>query len=109
MVRNSRKNKKHGDYLTIIGIILLVLGIIILFSDLFFIGILSAVIGALFILATTAKEPKVAQSHQSQNQQINNDDAHGRDPVLHYEVTKGHFGDSSKQSLSYQGKKTRWR
>ncbi len=33
----------------------------------------------------------------------------GRDPALHYEVTKGKFGNNSRQSLTYKGKKTRWR
>jgi type III secretory pathway component EscV len=111
--RQSRKEKQR-DYLVIIGIILLVLGIIIFFSELFFIGILLAVIGALFILANTAKEPKVAQSQQHQIQECqsphgNHDNASKRDPVLDYEVKKGHFGDPSKQSLTYVGKKTRWR
>jgi len=88
-----------------VGITIVVLGIfIIALSELLFIGVLLAGIGVIVIFANQAKEPKVTESLS-----VNKDDAHGRDPVLHYEVTKGHFGDPSKQSLTYKGKKTRWR
>jgi hypothetical protein len=52
------------------------------------------------------KSTKKSSCQQSKKK---SDDARGRDPVLHYEVTKGKFGDSSRQSLSYSGKKTRWK
>jgi hypothetical protein len=31
------------------------------------------------------------------------------DPALHYEVNNGQFGNNLRQSLTYRGKKTRWR
>jgi hypothetical protein len=49
------------------------------------------------------------QKKVANNQIKKSDDSGGRDPVLHYEVTKGKSGDPNRQSLSYSGKKTRWR
>jgi hypothetical protein len=118
MVRSSRGNKKKGDYLTFIGIGLIILGFFIFFgfffSEVFYLGIFLGMVGLIFIFVDQEDIPKVANTQQHQIQECqspgrNHDDSHGRDPVLQYEVSKGHFGDSSKQSLTYQGKKTRWR
>jgi hypothetical protein len=104
-LEKKRRYKKQGEYLALAGLILLILSVVIIpSSGLFLIGFFLVGAGAIVIFTNQAKEPRVSES-----QQVNNDDAHGRDPVLHYEVTKGHFGDSSKQSLTYSGKKTRWR
>jgi len=37
------------------------------------------------------------------------EESNGRDPALHYEVTTGQFGNNSRQSITYRGKKTRWK
>jgi len=60
------------------------------------------------IFSNPADRKPTARKTNSQSNE-NDDDNRGRDPVLHYEVTKGKFGNSSRQSLSYSGKKARWK
>ena len=77
------------DQITIAVIIIAIIIIVVFLIDKYFLK--------------STKKPRYQQSNKK------SDDARGRDPVLHYEVTKGKFGDSSRQSLSYSGKKTRWK
>jgi hypothetical protein len=46
---------------------------------------------------------------KNNNQKKESSDRQRRDPVLHYEATKGNSGDPKRQSLTYSGKKIRWR
>ncbi len=99
--------KKQGGFWIWVSLVFLILGLLSLFISETFFGVLFIGIGIILFIAF-GEEP-VKRNTVAQRQGINNDDTHHRDPVLHYEVTKGHFGDSSKQSLTYSGKKTRWR
>lgn len=98
-------------YFLLLGLIIYLIGGYIFPSGiLVWVGILLAIIGLIiFFLDLDLKYPSTKRQKPAEKQQVNNDDTHGRDPVLHYEVTKGHFGNSQKQSLTYSGKKTRWR
>jgi hypothetical protein len=60
-----------------------------------------------YLIYKFLSKPRFSESQQTINKKFNN--AASRDPVLHYEVTKGKFGDSSRQSLSFSGKKARWK
>lgn len=60
-----------------------------------------------YLIDKIFSKPAVKKTNYLSNK--NNDDNHGRDPVLHYEVTNGKFGNSSRQSLSYSRKKARWK
>jgi hypothetical protein len=73
-------------------------------------GILLVIIGLIIIFSNLGqKYPSTKTQRRAERQNVNNDDTDGRDPVLDYEVKKGHFGNSQKQSLTYTGKKTRWK
>lgn len=71
------------------------------------VGILLGIIALIIFLLDVA--PSTGVQRPVERQFVDNNDAPGRDPVLHYEVTKGHFGNEQKQCLTYSGKKTRWR
>ena len=77
--------------------------------DQIIIAILIAVILVIVVYLIDKFFSKPATRKTSFQSNKNDDDNHGRDPVLHYEVTKGKFGDTSRQSLSYSGKKARWK
>jgi len=57
-----------------------------------------------FRLLSPAKQAQQAPVSKPESKPESN-----RDPVLHYEVTKGNFGDSKRQALTYKGKKVRWK
>jgi membrane protein implicated in regulation of membrane protease activity len=101
---------KAGYFLLFGLIFFLIGGWIVPSGILAWIGILLAIIGLIILFSNLGQEyPSTKTQRPAERQNVNNDDTHGRDPVLHYEVTKGHFGNSQKQSLTYSGKKTRWR